>query len=91
LTCWDVSHDRFSTFFFFFLFLDFQEEAAVEATTEEIQMMASKWVKRSQYSATVVMTGWLAWIIASQVLRHFHLLPAALFMHNADDADLTGW
>lgn len=70
-----------------------EEPTAAEAamTPEEIKAEAQKWVQRCQYSALVVCTVWLVWIVTSQVLRIQGLLPANLFMLNADDESLTGW
>jgi hypothetical protein len=68
----------------------FQDEPT-QATPEQIKAEAEKWVQRCQYSAVVAFTGWLAWIIISQVLRVNGMLPASLFMLNADDQALTGW
>jgi hypothetical protein len=71
-------------------FADFQDnDAAVEATPEEIKREAEKWVKRCKVCATVVVTTWVAWIVTAQVLRN--VLPASLYMFNPDDQALTGW
>lgn len=68
----------------------FQDEPT-EATPEEIKAEAAKWVQRCQYSATVAFAVWLAWIVTCQVLRVYGMMPASLFMLNADDQALTGW
>lgn len=60
-------------------------------TPEEIKLEATKWVHRCQYSAMVVCSVWLAWIVTSQVLRVHGMLPASLFMLNSDDQAVTGW
>ena len=68
-----------------------EDAVAVAMTPDEIKLEAAKWVQRCQYGATVVCTGWVAWIVAAQVLRVYGMLPASLFMLNADDQALTGW
>jgi hypothetical protein len=72
------------------LFTDFPEaEGAPEATPEEIQQEAEKWVQRCQYSAPAAVSLWIGWIIASQLLRD--QLPAGWFMASFDDSSVTGW
>ena len=68
-----------------------EDAVAVAMTPDEIKLEAAKWVQRCQYGATVVCTGWVAWIVVAQVLRVYGMLPASLFMLNADDQALTGW
>jgi hypothetical protein len=68
---------------------DFQDDAAVEATPEEIKQEAEKWVRRCKICATVAVASWVAWIVTAQVLRN--VLPSSLYMLNPDDQALTGW
>ncbi|GKY96633.1 hypothetical protein MPSEU_000622900 [Mayamaea pseudoterrestris] len=69
----------------------FPEDATPVLTPEEIKLEAQKWVHRCQYCAAIVCTLWIGWIVTSQVLRVNGMLPASLFMLNADDQALTGW
>ncbi|EEC50117.1 predicted protein [Phaeodactylum tricornutum CCAP 1055/1] len=66
-----------------------EAEGAPEATPEEIQQEAEKWVQRCQYSAPAAASLWIGWIIASQLLRD--QLPAGWFMASFDDSSVTGW
>jgi hypothetical protein len=72
----------------FLLSPDFSEEPT-EASAEEIRMEAEKWVNRSKYGASVVVTVFVAWVIFAQVYRSH--LPAVLYLYNYDNAELTGW
>jgi hypothetical protein len=72
----------------FLLSPDFSEEPT-EASAEEIRMEAEKWVNRSKYGASVVVTIFVAWVIFAQVYRSH--LPAVLYLYNYDNAELTGW
>lgn len=78
-----------SFFYFNKTITDFPDEDVADATPEEIQRVADKWVRRCRACAILVVGAWIAWIITAQVLRD--ILPASLYMLNSDDASLTGW
>lgn len=76
-------------FLFCFPTTDFQQDEPVERDTEAIKEEAEKWVSRCKTGASVVMSCWIGWIIAVQLLRG--LLPSSFFMLTADDSASTGW
>jgi hypothetical protein len=67
---------------------DFQDEP-VERDTEAIKEEAERWVQRCKSGASVVMSCWIGWIVAAQLLKD--TLPSSWFMFNADDTATTGW
>jgi hypothetical protein len=75
-------------FFPSLLHADFQDDP-VERDTEAIKQEAELWVQRCKYSAAVVMSLWIGWIVAAQLLRD--ILPPSWYMLNADDSAQTGW
>lgn len=72
----------------------FHDEPANQSdglSPDEIQQEASKWVRRSQIGATIVMTFWIGWIVTAQYLRVSGDLPKSFFFYSADDSEITGW
>jgi hypothetical protein len=68
---------------------DHFQDDPTEATQDEIKREATLWVQRCKICASVFVVLWIAWIVCAQVFRS--VLPASLYMLNADDAALTGW
>jgi hypothetical protein len=67
---------------------DFTDEPT-ESTPEEIQLEAEKWVNRCKLSASIFISLWIGWIVASQLLRN--TLPSSWYMLNPQDVSRTGW
>ena len=56
----------------------------------EIYLAERKWVFRCRNAAVIVLTGWLVWIVAVQIVA-VGLLPHFLYVRRPDQGEYTGW